>query len=316
MIVTKYSRLVFMGTPDFAVPALKKLLENREEVLAVFTQPDRPKGRGRRPAQSPVKETALAHTLPLFQPETLKDPAVRESLSSLRPDLLIVVAYGLLLPQTILDIPAWGSINVHASLLPKFRGAAPIQWAILSGEQETGITTMRLDAGLDTGDMLLQERIPVASGETAQTLHDRLAGLGADLLVQTLRALRAGTLQPTPQDPETATYAPPLKKSQGRIDWRLPARELDCLVRGLTPWPRAFTSFKGKRLILHRVQPLEAGASGEPGMILSFKDDAIQVLTGQGTLALMEVQLEGHRRLTGREFLKGFPLQVGERLGS
>lgn len=311
-----FPRLVFMGTPDFAVPALKKLLKNREEVLAVFTQPDRPKGRGRRPAQSPVKETALAHTLPLFQPETLKDPAVQESLSALRPDLLIVVAYGLLLPKDVLEIPAWGSINVHASLLPRFRGAAPIQWAILSGERETGITTIRLDTGLDTGDMLLQERVPVEPGETAQTLHDRLAGLGADLLLQTLRALRAGTLQPTPQDPGTATYAPPLKKSQGRIDWRLPARELDCLVRGLTPWPRAFTSLKGKRLIIHRAQPLEGGASGEPGTILSFEDDRIQVLTGQGMLALMEVQLEGHRRLTGRDFLKGFPLQVGERLGS
>jgi len=175
---------------------------------------------------------------------------------------------------------------------------------------------MRLDTGLDTGDMLLQEKLPIEPGETAQTLHDRLAGLGADLLLQTLRALRAGTLQPTPQDPGAATYAPPLKKSQGRIDWRLPARELDCLVRGLTPWPRAFTSLKGKRLILHRVQPLEGGASGEPGTILSLEDGRIQVLTGQGTLALMEVQLEGHRRLTGRDFLIGFPLQVGERLDS
>jgi methionyl-tRNA formyltransferase len=316
MAPINFPRLVFMGTPDFAVPVLKKLLKNQEQVVAVFTQPDRPKGRGRRPAQSPVKETALARGLPIVQPNSLKDPAVGESLSALLPDLLVVVAYGRILPQNILDIPAWGSINVHASLLPKFRGAAPIQWAILSGEQETGITTMRLDAGLDTGDVLLQERVPISTLDTAQTLHDRLADLGADLLVRTLRALRAGTLHSEPQDSGAATYAPPLKKSQGRIDWRLPARELDCLVRGLTPWPRAFTLLHGKRLILHRVQPLEVGLPGEPGTILSLKDDAIQVLTGQGALALMEVQLEGHRRLTGGDFLKGFPLRVGERLGS
>jgi methionyl-tRNA formyltransferase len=224
-----YSRLVFMGTPGFAVPSLKKLLENNERVLAVFTQPDRPKGRGQRLAPSPVKETALAHGLPLVQPTTLRDPVVRESLSAYRPDLLIVVAYGLILPQAVLDIPAWGSINVHASLLPKFRGAAPIQWALISGEKETGITTMRLDAGLDTGDLLLQETTPISTTDTAQTLHDRLADLGADLLVKTLQSLRAGTLPAQPQDPEQASYAPPLKKSQGQIDWHLSAQELDFL---------------------------------------------------------------------------------------
>ena len=243
-----YSRLVFMGTPDFAVPSLKKLLENNERVMAVFTQPDRPKGRGQRLAPSPVKETALAYGLPIVQPKSLKDPVVRESLSAYRPDLLIVVAYGLILPQAVLDIPAWGSINVHASLLPKFRGAAPIQWALISGEKETGITTMRLDAGLDTGDLLLQETTPIAATDTAQTLHDRLADLGADLLVKTLQSLRSGTLEARPQDPEQASYAPPLKKSQGQIDWRLPAQELDFLVTGINALAASLYFFTGETI--------------------------------------------------------------------
>lgn len=310
-----YSRLIFMGTPDFAVPSLKKLLDNNEEVVAVFTQPDRPKGRGQRLAHSPVKETALTHGLPIVQPNSLKDPEVRETLSTYDPDLLIVVAYGLILPQAVLDIPIWGSINVHASLLPKLRGAAPIQWALISGEKETGVTTMRLDAGLDTGDLLLQETIPISTSDTAQTLHDRLAELGAGLLFKTLQSLRAGTLQAQPQDPEQASYAPPLTKSLGRIDWRLSAQELDFLVRGLTPWPRAFTFLQGKRLIIHRAQPLEEWASGEPGTIGSFENAQIQVLTGRGTLSLSEVQLEGHRRLSSQDFLIGYPLRVGERLG-
>ena len=316
MTPPEYSRLVFMGTPGFAVPSLKKLLENNERVMAVFTQPDRPKGRGQRLAHSPVKETALAHGLPIMQPESLKDPTVRESLSVYHPDLLIVVAYGLILPQDVLDIPAWGSINVHASLLPKFRGAAPIQWALLSGETETGVTTMRLDAGLDTGDLLLQQRVPISSLDTSRTLHDRLADLGADLLLQTLRSLRAGTLPAQPQDPEQASYAPPLKKTQGLIDWNQPAQELDFLVRGLTPWPRAYTFLRGKRLIVHRALPLDSGRSGKPGTISSFENGQIRVLAGRGTLALLEVQLEGHRRLESKDFLKGFPLPVGEPLGS
>ena len=204
-----YTRLIFMGTPGFAVPSLKKLLEHDERVTAVFTQPDRPQGRGQRLAYSPVKETALAHGLPLVQPKSLKDPVVQESLSACRPDLLIVVAYGLVLPQAVLDIPAWGSINVHASLLPRFRGAAPIQWALISGEKETGVTTMRLDAGLDTGDLLLQETTPISTTDTAQTLHDRLADLGADLLVKTLQSLRAGTLRPNPRIRNRPVMPPP-----------------------------------------------------------------------------------------------------------
>ena len=304
-----------MGTPGFAVPSLEKLLKNNEQVVAVFTQPDRPKGRGQRLALSSVKKAALAHGLPVIQPLTLRDPAVWENLSAYRPDLLIVVAYGLILPRAVLDIPAWGSINVHASLLPKYRGAAPIQWALISGEKETGVTTMRLDTGLDTGDLLLQETTPIAANDTAQTLHDRLADLGADLLVKTLRSLRSGTLQARPQDSALASYAPPLQKSQGQINWRLTAPELDCLIRGVSPWPRAFTFLQGKRWIIHRAQPLEGSTSGEPGTIVAFEKAQIQVLTGRGTLSLLEVQLEGHRRLPSQDFLIGFPLRAGEKLG-
>jgi methionyl-tRNA formyltransferase len=304
-----------MGTPDFAVPALKKLLQAGEQVLAVLTQPDRRKGRGRAPAFSPVKEAARHYNLPVLQPQTLLDPEVRKTLSALGPDVFIVVAYGSLLPQAVLDIPSWGAINIHASLLPRFRGAAPIQWAVISGEAETGVTTMRLDAGLDTGDILLQRSTPIGPQDTSQTLHDRLGVLGADLLVETLQALRRGTLRPVRQDPEQATYAPPLKKEQGRLDWSLTARELDCRVRGLTPWPRAFTFLRGKRLIVHRARPVAVSAPGAPGMITTLDDPAIRILTGRGSLELLEVQLEGHRRLSSREFLKGLPLAPGERLG-
>lgn len=308
-------RLVFMGTPEFAVPSLVALAQNGEEVLAVFTQPDRPRGRGRRLHYSPVKEKALSFNLPLNQPRSLKDPAIQQELARLRPDLLIVVAYGQILPQAVLEIPSWGAINVHASLLPKFRGAAPIQWALIRGEDKTGVTTMRLDAGLDTGDILLQREVPIRLDDTAETLHDRLAGVGAGLLVQTLNYLRAGALVPLKQDSERATYAPPLKKEQGRLDWTLSAPELDCWVRGLTPWPGAFTHVRGQRLIIHRARPEPSQALGQPGTVFSLEGNGIRVLTGNGLLALQEVQLEGRRRMTSRDLLTGFPLSPGDRLG-
>jgi methionyl-tRNA formyltransferase len=314
MKTTERPRLVFMGTPDFAVPSLVKLLEDDANILAVYTRPDRPRGRGQRVAYSPVKETALAHKLPLVQPDTLKTPEIQTELAALRPDLFIVVAYGLLLPPALLDIPTWGALNVHASLLPRYRGAAPIQWAIISGAEATGVTTMRLDAGLDTGDILLQESIPIRPDETSRTLHDRLARLGAQLLRDTLKSLRDGTLIPRPQDGSLATWAPPLKKEQGRLNWALSAGELDCRIRGLTPWPRAYTRLRGKRLIVHRARPGSAQVSGTPGTIYSTGETGIQVQTGKGLLTLLEVQIEGHRRLASQDFLKGFPLSPGERL--
>ncbi len=285
-----YPRLIFMGTPDFALPSLKALLKAGEDVVSIYTQPDRPKGRGRKSQPSPVKELALSYHLPVFQPVSLKENFVQAQLAEQKPDFLIVVAYGLILPQTVLDIPAWGAVNVHASLLPKYRGAAPIQWAIISGEKETGITTMRLDAGMDTGAILLQETEPISETDTAQTLHDRLSELGGRLLLQTLTQLRQGTLLPQPQDPSQACSAPPLKKAQGEIRWDLPAVEIDHWIRGLSPWPGAFTFWQGKRLIIHRARPDSMEIMGTPGTINSLEQGRIQIQTGQGLLTILEAQ--------------------------
>jgi methionyl-tRNA formyltransferase len=310
-----YTRLIFMGTPDFALPSLKALLDAGEDVMAVYSQPDRPKGRGRRLAPSPVKEKALSHNLPVFQPVSFKESLDRDQLAEQKPDLLVVVAYGLILPQSVLNIPTWGAINVHASLLPKYRGAAPIQWAIINGERETGITTMRLDAGMDTGDMLVQDSEPILPADTAQSLHDRLAEKGGRLLLQTLRLLRQGTLRSLPQDHSLASYAPPLKKGQGEVLWDLPATEIDCRIRGLSPWPGAFSFLHGKRLIIHRVSIDSSEKMGTPGTVIFLNESRIQVQTGQGLLSLLEIQMEGHRKMLSEELLRGFSLKVGDRLG-
>ena len=310
-----YTRLVFMGTPDFAVPSLQALLDAGEEVLAVYTQPDRPKGRGQKLAYSPVREKALAHHLPVFQPPSFKETGAVDRLAALKADLLIVVAYGLILPKAVLNLPTWGAVNVHASLLPKYRGAAPIQWAVINREKETGITTMRLDPGMDTGDMLLQETEPIRETDTAQSLHDRLAGKGAQLLRRTLERLREGRLLPQPQDHSLATYAPPLKKEAGEISWGGTAEEIDGRIRGMTPWPRAFTFLKGKRLIIHRAVLDSSEIQGRPGTIYSLEKDRIRVHTGQGLLALLEVQQEGHKKMSAADLVRGLSLPVGERLG-
>jgi methionyl-tRNA formyltransferase len=315
MTQPRYPRLVFMGTPDFAVPSLTALLEAREEVVSVYSQPDRPKGRGRKLTPSPIKALAIASNLSLSQPQSFKEPSALNQLAEAKPDLLIVVAYGLILPPSVLSIPTWGAINVHASLLPKYRGAAPIQWAIINGEKVTGITTMRLDAGMDTGDILLQKPEPIRVDDTSKSLHDRLSVSGAELLLRTLDVLRQGNLMPQPQDPSRVSYAPPLKKEQGEVRWDLPAPEIDCWVRGLSPWPGAFTFFKGKRLIIHRGSPDPAGGAGPAGTIYSLEGGLIRVNTGQGLLAITEVQLEGHRRISSSEMARGFSLQIGERLG-
>jgi methionyl-tRNA formyltransferase len=304
-----------MGTPDFALPSLTGLLEGGEEVVSVYTQPDRPKGRGKKSAPSPVKERALSYHLPVFQPVSLKEKFVQDQLAEQKPDFLIVVAYGLILPQKVLNIPTWGAVNVHASLLPKYRGAAPIQWAIISGEKETGVTTMRLDAGMDTGDILLQEREPIRDTDTAQSLHDRLAERGGRLLKETLARLRLGTLFPQSQDSLLATYAPPLIKNQGEIQWDLPAEKIDRQIRGLSPWPGAFTFWQGKRMLIHRAGLESSEIQGTPGTIHSFQGGTIQVQTGQGLLSLREVQIEGHRRISTQELLRGFTIKVGDRLG-
>jgi methionyl-tRNA formyltransferase len=315
MTRSRYSRLIFMGTPDFALPSLKTLFEAGEEVVSVYTQPDRPKGRGRKLTPSPIKEWALAHNLPIFQPPSFKEDEARSRLAEDKPDLLIVVAYGLILPPAVLSIPAWGAVNVHASFLPHYRGAAPIQWAIINGESETGVTTMRLDAGMDTGDILLQARSPIEATDSSQDLHDRLSVLGGTLLIKTLDALRQGTLMPQPQDQSKASYAPPLKKEQGEIRWDLSAPVIDCWIRGLTPWPGAFTFLKEKRLIIHQAVPDPASSHGRPGSVVSLEGGQIGVATGQGLLAIKELQLEGHRRMPALELVRGASLKVGARLG-
>lgn len=304
-----------MGTPDFAVPCLKALFEADEQVVSVYTQPDRPKGRGRKMTPPPVKEWALAHHLSVFQPTRFKEAEIVAQLADQKPDLLIVVAYGLILPQEVLDLPTWGAINVHASLLPKYRGAAPIQWAIINGEKESGVTTMRLDAGMDTGDMLLQDAEAIGENDTAQSLHDRLSLLGGKVLLRTLASLRQGTLWPQPQDSALATYAPPLKKEQGEIHWDLTALEIDRWIRGLAPWPGAFTFLHGKRVIIHRTAPDPVEKPGIPGTICALEEGRIKVHTGQGILSILEVQLEGHRRLSSEEMVRGFSFRVGDRLG-
>jgi methionyl-tRNA formyltransferase len=304
-----------MGTPDFALPSLRALIESGEKVISVYTQPDRPKGRGRKHAPSMIKEAALSLHLPVFQPVSLKEPSAVDQLAEQKPDLLIVVAYGLILPQRVLNIPSWGAVNVHASLLPRYRGAAPIQRAIINGEEETGLTTMRLDAGMDTGDILLTESEPILKDDTAQSLHDRLSVLGGRLLIQTLRHLRQGTLVPQPQDPSLASYAPPLKKEEGEIRWDLSAQEIDRWIRGLSPWPGAFTFLQGKRLIVHQAGPGYPEITGAPGTIISLEEGRIQIQTGQGLLTILEAQLEGHRRLPSKELLRGVSLKIGDRLG-
>ena len=262
-------RIVFMGTPDFAVPSLRALIDNGYDVVGVFCQPDRPKGRGHKLAACPVKETAEAAGIPVFQPERIKRAEGVEALRGLAPDLCVTAAFGQLLSQEILDIPKLGTMNVHASLLPRHRGSAPINRCIMMGETVTGITTMFTDIGMDTGDMLLKAETPIGENETAGELSDRLSELGAQLLVRTLRELEAGTLRRTSQNPDEATYEPKLDKETGRIDWAKTAREIDCLVRGVTPWPGAFTATADGVIKVFSVKPLHTGPSGAAGEVIA-----------------------------------------------
>jgi methionyl-tRNA formyltransferase len=285
-------------------------------LLAVVTNPDRPKGRRRRLGASPVKEKALAAGLLVLQPASVKESSFLERLTSLEPDLFVVVAYGKILSPDVLAIPRLGSMNVHASLLPKYRGAAPIQWAVINGEKTTGVTTMWMDEGMDTGDMLQKVVVPIAPDDTALTLHDILAKAGANLLMATLTALSSGSLSRTPQDHSKATLAPPLKKKDGLIEWSKDAQSLDCFVRGMYPWPGAFTILKGKRLKVLKVEALEKTTQAEPGTVLDGFPGDLDVATGSGILRLREVHLESGKRLPIREFLLGYPVSPGTRLGT
>ena len=304
-----------MGTPSFAAASLRALLEHGHRVAAVFTQPDRPAGRGQVSRSSAVKELALERGLVVEQPEKLRDPAVGDRLRALDPEAIVVAAYGKILPKPLLDVPSRGAINVHASLLPRYRGAAPIQRAILSGDTQTGITIMQMNERMDAGDILLQEAVPIHENDMSDTLGARLSAVGAHLLVDALDGLARGDVVPRKQNEDEATLAPMVRKEEGAIDWRRGAAEIARAVRAFSPWPSAYTKLAERALKIHRAAPLVAAANAIPGTVLLAAADRLEVATGEGCLALLEVQLEGKRRLTAREFLTGHPLRSGDRLG-
>lgn len=325
-------RVVFMGTPDFAVGALEAIIEAGHQVTAVVTQPDKPKGRGKEVQMSPVKACALGHDLPVLQPVKIREPEAVETLRTYQADIFVVAAFGQILPEEILAMPKFGCVNIHASLLPKYRGAGPIQWAIINGEKITGVTIMQMDKGLDTGDMLFQSEVTIASDETADTLHDKLAAAGARLIVEALAKIGAGDVTPVKQNDADSCYAKMLQKAMGKIDWQMEAVKLDCLIRGLISWPGAFTLFRGKTLKIWQEEVVsgqkmaaleempgqnQAGfiRNAPPGTVVRVEKDAFYVQTGDGVLRLTEVQPEGKKRMAVKDFLLGYPVKAGEQLG-
>lgn len=310
-------KLIFCGTPQFAVPALERLIAEKHDIELVMTNPDEPSGRGYEVKSSPVKRAALKAGLEVFQPLKLKEESTVGFLSKYRPDLIVVVAYGHIIPKWMIELPKYGCVNLHASLLPKYRGAAPIQWAIIRGESVTGVTTMKIDEGLDTGDILLKREVPIQDKDTTETLSERLSGVGADLVAETLLKLIRAEIQPQSQNDAQATFAPILKKEDGRIDWMLRAEEIGWRVRGLRPWPGAYTSFRSKNLHLWSAAPVigQVGLGQEPGTLLPERG-SLRVVCGQGTLLeVCELQLEGRKRLLARDFLNGVRPSPGEKLG-
>lgn len=305
-------RIVFMGTPDFAVPSLQALIDAGHDVCAVYTQPDKPQGRKQILTAPPVKTLALEHDIPVFQPNTLKNEDEQARLRELAPEVIIVVAYGKLLPKAVLDIPPHGCINVHGSLLPRWRGAAPIQWAVIAGDEMAGVTTMQMAEGLDTGDMLLTYETKVGEKETAGELFDRLAQSGAELLTQTL--VKLDEITPRPQDDAQSCYAHMLDKQMAVIDWSRSAHEIDCLIRGLNPWPIALTTLSGKRLKVFAAE--KTAGNGEPGTVLEADPKkGLTVACGAGALELTEIQLVGGKRMKATDFLRGHVIEVGTKLG-
>ena len=308
-------RVVFMGTPDFSVPTLEKIIAAGHQVMGVVTQPDKAKGRGRHIIYPPVKETALKYGLEVYQPRRVREPEFIEQLKAMAPDVIVVIAFGQILPKEILQLPPYGCINVHASLLPKYRGAAPVQWAVIRGETVSGVTTMRMDEGLDTGDMILKESLPLADDETGGSLYEKLSELGGDLLVQTLEKLKDGTAVFEKQDDSQAgEYARMLTKAMGEIDFSDPAVQIERLVRGLNPWPSAYTKFRGKTLKIWKAAVSDRSYGTDPGVIVEVTKTSFTVQTGQGALIIQEVQMEGKKRMDTGAFLRGYPVSVGEKL--
>lgn len=304
-----------MGTPQFAVPCLETLINSGHEIIGVFTQPDRPSGRGRKINITPVKEKALGHDIPIFQPNTLKDTEVFKNIEKLTPDIIVVVAYGQLLPEAILKIPEHGCVNVHASLLPKYRGAAPINWAIINGEESTGITTIYMDTGLDTGDILLKEEVKIYENETAGELHDRLMYLGAGVLDKTIDLIGAGKMRPVPQNHEEASYAPMLTKEHGKIDWSRSAGEIKNLIRGMIPWPTSYTIYDGKTMKVWKGSIIYGNTDHKPGTILEVKKDCILVATGKDILSIEELQFSGRKKMSVNQYLVGNNIETDKMLG-
>lgn len=309
-------RVIFMGTPDFAVGTFQKIWEAGHEIVLAVTQPDRPKGRGKSVTFSPVKIAAQERDIPVFQPQKIREPENIEQLGRYAADIIVVAAYGQILPKEILEMPKYGCINVHASLLPKYRGAAPIQWAVINGDPEAGVTIMQMDEGMDTGDMIDTVRVKLDPDETGGSLFEKLAKEGAALCVKVMKDLEDGTAEWTPQNDSQATHVGMISKSLGHIDWRKPAAEIERLIRGLNPWPSAYTYIRGKsfKLWKARVLPQEQ-KNKEPGTILWVKKDTIGVAAGDGVLEILEVQLEGKKRMPAGDFIRGFSLSEGEKFG-
>ncbi len=312
--MTSEPSVVFMGTPDFAVPTLQALHRSPFDLRLVVTQPDRPKGRGRMVCSPPIKCTALTMDCPILQPPDIRETEFVEHLEQIAPDYLVVVAFGQILPRSILGIPKHGAINVHASLLPRYRGPAPIQWAIMRGETVTGVTTILMDHGVDTGDMLLAAETPIGQADTAASLHDRLAEIGAEVLVKTLIGLGDGSVHPTAQNHALATYAPMLTKKTGRIDWTKSAQEIDALIRAMTPWPGAYCHYKNQRLKVHKACAVEARTDVPPGVVVAGFPDELRVAAAEGALLIREIQSASGKRMPIKNFLHGNPIPPGERL--
>jgi len=306
-------KIIFMGTPDFAAASLEALIASRHEIQAVVTQPDKPKGRKGELTPPPVKVIAKREGIKVYQPLKVRDEDFVKTLRAYNPDVMVVVAFGQIIPLSILKMPKYGCVNIHGSLLPKYRGAAPIQWAVLDGEKETGITTILMDEGIDTGDILLKKTIKIDTDETSGSLFDKLMALGAETILETLDELEKGSLTPTKQGESPTAYAKMLTKAMGLIDFTKPAKELDCFVRGMDPWPSAYTLLAGKTLKLWKVRAVEGG--GKAGSVIDIDKESFTIACGEGAIEVLEVQLEGKKRMSAGDFLKGSTLNIGQELG-
>ena len=304
-------RVIYMGTPDFAVGALEEIIKAGHDVVLVVTQPDKPKGRGKTMQFTPVKECALEHGLEVFQPVKVRESANIEYLRKFNPDIIVVAAFGQILPKAILDMPKYCCVNIHASLLPKYRGAAPIHWAIINGDEVTGVTTMRMAEGIDTGDMIAKRQVRIAEDETGGSLIDKLADVGGKLCVETLKMIEDGTAEYTPLDSEQATHTSMIRKELGEIDWGKSAVEIERLIRGLNPWPSAYTHLNNKTFKIWKAAVLDEAYDCEPGCICRVSKNEMHVMTGDGVLSLLEVQLEGKKRMDIESFLRGFSVEEG-----